>query len=457
MTGSFINVIQQALGKAPVADIEVTGSGSLPSVYAVTDLAAASVGCAAAEIAALVAEVQGTDEPAKAQVDRKLASYWFKGTILPQGWELPPVWDNLAGDYQGADGWIKLHTNAPHHRAAAVRVLDCDDNKDVVADKIRNIPIDQLEADIVAAGGCAAAMRDTDRWHRHASGSAVNNEPLIHWQTVDGSGVSKLNGNNDQPLAGIRVLDLTRVLAGPVCTRFLAGWGADVLRLDPLDWEEGSVIPEVTLGKRCARIDLKSSTGREVFEKLLRDADVLVHGYRADALENLGFDETWRRQQNPGLIDVRLNAYGWTSPWANRRGFDSLVQMSCGIAQAGMLAAKTDKPFPLPAQALDHATGYLMAAATVRALRNHRTSGEAASIKCSLARTATLLMSGPAGSLQDQIEKPAEADWQADTELTSWGPASRLLPPCDVESQVESFKMKWQMAAGKLGRHEPGW
>jgi crotonobetainyl-CoA:carnitine CoA-transferase CaiB-like acyl-CoA transferase len=164
------------------------------------------------------------------------------------------------------------------------------------------------------------------------------------------------------------VLDLTRVLAGPVATRFLAGYGADVLRIDPPGWNEPGVIPEVTLGKRCARLDLTQAADRATFETLLAEADVLVHGYRPAALERLGYSEAYRRQRNPSLIDVALDAYGWTGPLAGRRGFDSLVQMSCGIADHGMRRQGAGKPVPLPVQALDHATGYLIAAAVVRAL-----------------------------------------------------------------------------------------
>src|SRR5690606_3631818 len=135
-------------------------------------------------------------------------------------------------------------------------------------------------------------------------------------------------------------------------SRFLAGLGANVLRIDPPSWNEPGVVPEMTVGKRCARLDLQTPADRAVFEGLLKDADILLHGYRADALEHLGFGIERRRQLAPGLIDVCLNAYGWSGPWQNRRGFDSLVQMSSGIAEAGQHWKHSDKPTPLPVQAL---------------------------------------------------------------------------------------------------------
>ena len=202
-----------------------------------------------------------------------------------------------------------------------------------------------------------------------------------------------------RPLQGIRVLDLTRILAGPVATRFLAGFGADVLRIDPIGWEEPGTVPEVVLGKRCARLNLKDPADRAVLEQLLGQADVMIHGYRPDALARLGLDADRRRALNPALVDVSLDAYGWTGPWHGRRGFDSLVQMSTGIADAGMRAAGSDRPVPLPCQAIDHATGYLMATAALRGLTERYASGVGSSARASLARTARVLVAH-AGALQ---------------------------------------------------------
>lgn len=145
-------------------------------------------------------------------------------------------------------------------------------------------------------------------------------EPLVWHEEFPGSSLPDWPLDRERPLAGIRVLDLTRVLAGPIATRFLAGFGAEVLRIDPPDWNEPGVVPEVTLGKRCARLDLQQTADRERFRRLLASADVLVHGYRADALERLGFGADVRRALNPGLVDVSLNAYGWSGPWQTRRG-----------------------------------------------------------------------------------------------------------------------------------------
>jgi crotonobetainyl-CoA:carnitine CoA-transferase CaiB-like acyl-CoA transferase len=262
-----------------------------------------------------------------------------------------------------------------------------------------------------------------------------------------------MSSTPDRPLQGIRVLDLTRVLAGPIATRFLAGFGADVLRIDPPTWDEPGVIPDVTPGKRCARLDLRGSSDRAVFLDLLRGADVLVHGYRSDALDHLGLDTRTRREIRPGLVDVSLNAYGWSGPWQNRRGFDSLVQMSAGIADAGMRTLGKDRPTPLPVQALDHATGYLMAALVVRGLTQRIATGQGFEGRTSLARTAQLLVSGPAGRVTGDLGRAEEKDWSEPIEATEFGPARRLRSPLTIGDA----SMRWDRPAAKLGSSAPTW
>jgi len=311
----------------------------------------------------------------------------------------------------------------------------------------------ELEQAIVDEGGCAAQMRSWQAWQSHPQGLAVNAEALVQRQTYENTLDTPWLGSAARPLAGLKVLDLTRVLAGPVASRFLAGLGADVLRIDSPTWNEPGVVPEMTLGKRCARLDLKSPEGRQLFESLLKDADILFHGYRADALEQLGYTTSALQTLAPGLIDVSLNAYGWSGPWRNRRGFDSLVQMSSGIADAGMAWKQADKPVPLPLQALDHATGYLMAASAIQALSERLKSGRGGSARLSLARTAKLLVE--AGQVPEQPALRAEepGDQGLVVEQTAWGQAHRLLAPLTISGTP----LQWDLAAGELGSHRPQW
>ena len=440
--------------------MEIAGEGALPSVFAVTDLATASVAAAGREVAGLAAlATSRSDRSTSAvRVDARLASYWFLASNRPVGWELPPVWDSVAGDYATNDGWIKLHTNAPHHRAAALGVLGVlgvDADRSAVTTAVRSWSGAELEAAVVAAGGCAAEMRSVQAWRGHPQGRAVAAEPLLSRVDGEPAPTRTWEPTASRPLTGVRVLDLTRVLAGPVATRFLAGYGADVLRLDPFGWDEPSIAPDVTLGKRCARLDLRDPEGRQRFEQLLAGADVLVHGYRSDALDRLGLGAERRREVRPDLVDVALCAYGWTGPWRHRRGFDSLVQMSSGIAHEGMLRTGADRPTPLPAQALDHATGYLLAAAALRGLNDRLRRGTGSRWSLSLARTAELLLAGPrtSPSATEPLAVLGDDDFNPNVESTAWGRQLRLRPPLDVEGAPQH----WELPAGLLGTDEATW
>ncbi|MGE4439682.1 CoA transferase [Achromobacter sp.] len=458
-TADYLRQFWLAAGGHPalLGRVAVTGHGALPSVFAVTEFATAAVGAAGlamAEFVAAGAGLAGEAAVPAVEVDQRLASFWFGTTLRPVGWTSPPLWDPVAGDYLAADGWIRLHTNATHHRDAALAVLGVAADRDAVARAVARWRADDLEAAVVARNGCAAAMRGLDAWRQHPQGQSVAAEPLLHRAASAGGARPGWRIARQRPLQGLRVLDLTRILAGPVATRFLAGFGADVLRIDPPGWDEPGTVPEVVLGKRCARLDLKSADGRATLQNLLSQADVLIHGYRADALARLGLDADRRRQLNPTLVDVSLDAYGWSGPWRERRGFDSLVQMSTGIADAGMRAKGSDRPVPLPCQALDHATGYLMAAAALRGLTERLTTGAGSTTRASLARSAQLLVThggllegGPA------LAPESDADWSAQVEATSWGPARRIKPPLRIADTPQS----WDYPASALGTSDATW
>lgn len=463
---SLVPTLWSALRAQPHAGLELVGEGTLESRYDVSGLAAASIA------------VSGLATGDAVRVDRALADAWFGLALKPVGWELPSPWDSLAGDYRTADGWIRLHTNAPHHRLAALLVLnvteraqprkgaaivgrELEPEPDFAAESIAERAdvtaavatwsgLD-LESEIVESGGAAAVLRTPEEWAVHPQGRAVAAEPLIAWEA---GGAARLNG--------FRVLDLTRVIAGPVATRFLAGLGADVLRIDPPDWNEPAIVPEMTLGKRAARANFFDAGGMRKLRLLIEQADVIVHGYRADAMERLGLDAAGLREINPGIIDVALNAYGWTGPWRNRRGFDSLVQMSSGIAYSA------DGPSPLPVQALDHATGYLAAAAVLEGLRRRRETGLGSSARLSLARTALELESAgrvaPAPSA-GQVARSAYRDQTTGFNTspavttpptnvdTPWGLATVLPSPLTIGGRP----LHWERAPRPLGTDKPRW
>ncbi|MGT2426399.1 CoA transferase [Amnibacterium kyonggiense] len=426
---------------APAADVR--GSTGLVAAW---DVDALATGAVAAFADAVVALLAAGGVRARATVDGPLVGSWFKQALRPVGWEHPSAWDPLAGDYAAADGWIRLHTNAPRHREAVLRVLGVPADRDAVAAAVARQRGDDLETAVVAAGGAAAALRGQEAWLRHPQGVASRREPLVdRLHTVPAS--TAWHPDPVRPLAGVRVLDLTRVLAGPVATRALAALGATVLRVDPPDWDEPAVVPDMTLGKLPTRIDARTPEGRERLGDLLAGADVLVHGYRRGALDGIGLGDAERQDIRPGLVEVALTAYGWSGPWTGRRGFDSLVQMSAGIAARGMRLSADERPVPLPVQALDHATGWLMAAAAVTGLRDRLRGGSGSHAFLSLARTAAELVPTEPGPWAVRDE-PDGSDL-----ITPWG-AARLLP---FPLAVDGVALRFDAGPAPLGSASPSW
>jgi hypothetical protein len=319
---------------------------------------------------------------------------------------------------------------------------------------------DEAEYAIVTGGGAAAATRTLDEWAAHPQGQAAAAEPLIDMTFGDGAfGSGPLAGwapTPERPLAGIRVLDITRVLAGPVGTRTLAGYGAEVLRIDPPGFLEpgGSAGGgDLTLGKRCVYLDMSTPAGRDTFLTLLSQADVLVHGLRPGALDGLGLGADVRRAAAPGVIEVTLNAYGWTGPWRGRRGFDTLVQTSSGMSTELMRRGGLSGPKLLPSQVLDFATGYLIAAAAIRGLAERARHGRWSSWRLALARTGALLRGAGEAPAEAALGKPTDSWYEPRVYNFPKGPVRRLAWP----TTVEHAPLFWERAGDPYGTATPIW
>jgi crotonobetainyl-CoA:carnitine CoA-transferase CaiB-like acyl-CoA transferase len=425
----------------------------LPSPFHVDVLATASIALATACAASLWSERTG--QAARAiSVDRRHAAAAFRSeryTAIPAR-ATPPSWDPIAGDYETRDGFIRLHTNYRAHRDAVLNVLGVPAERAAVAKAVRSWDAEALEQRIVAASGCAAMLRERAAYQAHAQGVAIASEPLFAISNTE-SDVPAFPSATPAPLAGIRVLDLTRVIAGPVCTRFLSAHGADVLRIDPPDFDEvPALLPDTTMGKRRAVLDLREASHRETFKRLIAEAHVLVIGYRSDALDRLGLGAALCAQLNPGLVTVRLDAYGFGGPWATRRGFDSLVQMSSGIAARGRAWKGCREPYPLPAQALDHASGYLAAAAVCHGLTLALTKRTGSETRLSLAGSAELLWQLGTDDLRDGRElSEEEVAPYLESADSPWGPAQRLSCP----GAIEGYRPRWTLPVGPLGCDAP--
>ncbi|MGM7776401.1 CoA transferase [Arthrobacter sp. KNU-44] len=460
MNNSFADATSRlwhALGAedADLAAAHLTTTGPravLPAAFDVTGLATGAVAVATVAAAQFLAARRESRQPAVTVGSREsCAAFASEGLFTPVGWNRPPLWDPIAGNYRAADAWIRLHTNYAGHRAAVERVLGAHDRETVKA-AVGGLRAEELETAIVEAGGCAAVMHSRVQWLASAPGAATTDAPPLTVVERRSSGARTPDAVGKLPFDGVRVLDLTRVIAGPVCTKFLAGYGAEVLRIDPPGFEEvPSLLPETTLGKRTAALDLTAPSDRATFEALLAGADVLVSGLRGDALKRMGYDDEALAAVNPGLIIASLDAYGWDGPWRNRRGFDSLVQMSCGIADDGATATGQAEPAPLPVQALDHATGWLLAAAVARALTRRLTHSVTTRIQGSLIGTANLLYSMTPPN--DHLSVPTPNDFTLVETTTDWGPARRVPLP----GRIDGAPAHWSQQAGPLGRHPAAW
>jgi crotonobetainyl-CoA:carnitine CoA-transferase CaiB-like acyl-CoA transferase len=312
-----------------------------------------------------------------------------------------------SGFFRTADGWVRTHTNYPHHRTRLLRTLGLPDGvgRHDLAVRLAASSAQSVEDVAFAEGAIAVRVRTEAEWRADPAGRASAVGPLVRVEPrTDGRTDRPVRiGSGPTPLAGIQVLDLTRVIAGPVATRTLALLGADVLRIDPPRPSEiGAQHLDTGQGKRSAVLDLRDRNDLHLAQRLLDAADVLVTGYRPGAIERLGL----RRPE--GIVWARLSAWGDSGPWADRRGFDSIVQAASGIA----LVESTDgtTPSALPAQALDHATGYLLASGVVDALAAVARDGSGRDVVASLARTATWLLDAPGRDPFHRRPFPPSAD-----------------------------------------------
>ncbi|PFG44666.1 CoA transferase family III [Isoptericola jiangsuensis] len=332
-----------------------------------------------------------------------------------------------SGFFPAADGWVRTHANYPHHRVRLLGVLGLPDDagRDALAAALAAIPAQQVEDAAADAGAIAVRVRTEAEWRASEPGRAAAVGPLVGTaERSDRAADHRDLPGGPSPLAGVRVLDLTRVIAGPVATRTLALLGADVLRVDPPDPAE---LPAQHLdtgqGKRTALLDLRDAHDRARAQALLDAADVLVTGYRPGAVETFGL------RPPPGAVHARVSAWGTSGPWAGRRGFDSVVQAACGIA----LVESPDgiAPGALPVQALDHATGYLLAAAVTDAWTRRTRDGTGRDVTASLARTAAWLLDAP-GRDPDHTP-PAPAPEPPSAETVTHGTVTSARPALPVD------------------------
>jgi len=369
--------------------VELTGREPvMPSSFAFGTMAQSTI--AASALAANELWRLRTGRRQRVKVDMRDAGIEFRSEryLRVAGQSRPEVWNKVAGLYRCGDGrWVRLHTNLPHHRAGTLKLLGCEESRAAVQAKLDGWKAEELETAAANAGLVITATRSFDEWDRTGQGQAVMRLPLISIERIGVAPAEPLP-KGDRPLSGVKVLDLTRIIAGPVCGRTLASHGADVLlitaaHLPSLD----ALVIDTGRGKLSAQLDLRRHEARATLAGLVRDADIMVQGYRPGAIAGHGFGPQQAAKLRPGIVYVSLCAYGHKGPWAGRRGFDSLVQNANGLNAAEAEAAGQSEPKPLPGQALDHGTGYLMAFGAMTALARRATEGGSWLVRISLAQS----------------------------------------------------------------------
>jgi len=370
---------------------------------------------------------------------------------------VPELWDTFSGMYRCADGWVRIHANFKHHREGALRLMKLDPAIATRADAEAAMAgwraID-FESAAAAQGLVATALRRFDEWDATPQGQAVARQPLFTIERIGDAPPRALPPlrNDQRPLEGLRVLDLTRILAGPVGGRALAAYGADVLLVNSPNLPNIESIADTSRGKLSAHVDLCTDEGRTVLHGLVADAHVFVQGYRPGGVAALGFGPEALARERPGIVCVSLTAYGTQGPWAHRRGFDSLVQTAMGFNHAEGEAAGDGKPRPMPMQILDEASGYLIALGAAAALWRQQQEGGSWHVQVSLAQTGQWLrglgrVDGGLSIARAGVEPYVETSASGFGELTA----------VRHSAQLSRTPAAWPRPSMPPGSHPPVW
>ncbi len=449
----------QLCGGAPAAldDLVLTGAEpALPSSFRVGTAAQASIAAAGLAAAELWRLRTGRRQTVGIDMRHAAAEFRSERYLRVAGKGLKSLWDPIAGLYLTGDGrQVRLHTNFRHHRDAVLRLLGCGPTREEVQAALAKWDAVDFETRAYDAGCVVAALRAPEEWAAHPQGQALAALPPITVEKI-GEASPRALPDGPRPLSGLRVIDLTRVIAGPVGGRTLAAHGATVMRigaagLPSFDWLD----KDTGRGKLSAHADIKTDEGRQALERLISTADIFVQGYRPNAVAEHGFSPADVARMRPGIVQVSLSAYSHSGPWAARRGFDSLVQTATGLNHAEGIALGTGGPKELPCQALDHASGYFVAFGAMMARARQACEGGSWLVRVSLGQTGRWL--GNLGRTTDGsvVPDPAFDDVQ-DLLETSASPFGEIQAVRHAALLSET-PARWDLPTVPLGTHAPAW
>jgi crotonobetainyl-CoA:carnitine CoA-transferase CaiB-like acyl-CoA transferase len=438
---------------------EVTLRGAdpvFPTPPRVGELGAAAIAASALAAARVLAQRTGVEQQVAVDVDAAAAAMrsWTYLADAAAASRAPGGGPQLF--FETEDGrWIFLHRRAAHHAARQERVLGCGGSDAEVAAAVRRWKGADLEEAIIAADACAALVRSHEEWAAHEQAAAVAELPLLEVTRI-GDSDPEPAGSGDRPLGGVRVLDVTHVLAGPTCARTLAEHGADVLRIGKGSAGDGNPMQRDTgHGKRSAVLDLKSADGASALRALIGGTDVFSQGYRPGALTALGFAPETAAALRPGIIYVSMSAFGTRGPWQDRRGYDSVVQSVSGFCDE---VTVDGEPRFLPVSALDYVTGYLAAFGVGAALARRAADGGSYHVQLSLAQTGRYLAALPRTSPAERAGLAAElpagrlAALLTETD-TPFGRLRHLAPT----ARMSATPPRWDLPTVPMNHDSPAW
>lgn len=438
-------------------NMQLTGDEPvLPSSFRMGAVAQSTIALAAMAAAEFFRLRTGISQSVLVDMRHACVDFRSERYFQVNGQPTPELWDRIAGAYQcGDEKWVRIHTNFPHHRDGVLNLLHCEYSKDSVQQALRQWQAEAFETAATARGLVVAMMRSFEEWDQHPHAAVLRKQPLLSIQRIGQGTVLPMKQDVARPLQGVRVLDLTRIIAGPVCTRVLAAHGADVLTVTSPHLPSIEAVIDTGRGKRTTMLDLRAAGDRKKLTQLVIEADILVQGYRPGGLAELGFGPEQAAKLNPGIIYVSLCAYGSRGPWAQKRGFDSLAQTAMGFNDAEAKAAGAVAPKPFPCQALDHGTGYLMAFAAIMALARRQQEGGAWHVDVSLAQTAQWLrgLGRLDNGLMAQDSLAADAEDFLEESLSGYG----ALRAVRHAAQLSATPAYFAQPSMPLGSHMPVW